>query len=75
MEFNLEAMLWYALAADCSFAFTVSWFLKDWYDSAVPEYCQAFSGHQGLEYRLPRPYPVVRFCTDAGRRFALVKPP
>jgi hypothetical protein len=35
MEFNLEAVLWYALAIDCSFAVTVSWFLKDWYDSAV----------------------------------------
>jgi len=42
MEFNLEAILWYALAADCSFAFTVTWFLKDWYDSAVPGIAKHF---------------------------------
>ena len=42
MEFNLEAILWYALAIDCSFAVTVSWFLKDWYDSAVPSIAKHF---------------------------------
>ena len=50
MEFNLEALLWYALAADCSFALTVSWFLKDWYDSAVPSIAKHFPATKALSF-------------------------
>jgi hypothetical protein len=47
MELNIEALLWYILATDCSFAFTVSWFLKDWYDSSVPSIAKHFPATKG----------------------------
>jgi hypothetical protein len=75
MDFNLEALLWYILATDCSFAFTVSWFLKDWYDSSVPSIAKHFPATKGWSIVYLSPYPVVRFCTYAGRRPALVKSP
>ena len=35
--------------------------------------CEAFSCHQGMEYRLLGAYPMAWFSTAEGRGFALVK--
>ena len=72
MEFNLEALLWYALAADCSFAFTVTWFLKGLVRLRRSRDCQAFSGNQRLEHRLSRTHFVVGFRSSEGGNLALV---
>ena len=72
MEFNLEALLWYALGSRLLLCFYRYLVLEGLVRLRRSRDCQAFSGNQRLEHRLSRTHFVVGFRSSEGGNLALV---